>query len=294
VKVAAAVGLLLAVGGSTAWLLLLPPAVPAESDFELDLPELRRLAAEPGGSLPSEIHVLAVAAVEKPLVGALGGLRLDSFAMPWTAFQIVYRDSFLLVDAPGARATERDAGDAEAGPRASLDRALERASSVLFTHEHPDHVGGVARSPGLPELAPRLLLTPEQIAAAEERDLPEALRAGLRPLRYERRLRVAPGVVLVAAPGHTPGSQIVYVRLEGGREVLLVGDIAWHRRHFEEPRGHPRVSAWVLGEDLPRVLAQLRSLHEAWRSEGVVIVPSHDGLYLAELVESGLLRRGFE
>jgi glyoxylase-like metal-dependent hydrolase (beta-lactamase superfamily II) len=217
--------------------------------------------------------------------------------MPWTAFQIVYRDSFLLVDVPGVPSgdRERDApGDVESDPRAALQSALQRASCVLFTHEHPDHVGGVARSPGLPELAPRLRLTPEQISASEERDLPEALRAGLRPLRYERHLRVAPGVVLVAAPGHTPGSQLAYVRLQGGREYLLVGDIAWHRRHFEEPRGHPRVSAWFLGEDPPRVLAQLRSLHEAWRSEAVVIIPSHDGPYLGELVASGLLGSGFE
>jgi glyoxylase-like metal-dependent hydrolase (beta-lactamase superfamily II) len=272
--------------------------VPAESDFELDLPELRRLASEPSDSLPSALNVLAVAETEKPLVGALGGLHWGSFAMPWTAFQIVYRDSFLLVDAPGTPSPdrERDApGDVESDPRsAALQSALQRASSVLFTHEHPDHVGGVARSPGLPELVPRLLLTPEQIAASEVRDLPEALRAGLRPLRYERHVRVAPGVVLVAAPGHTPGSQIAYVRLQGGREYLLVGDIAWHRRHFEEPRGHPRASAWFLGEDPPRVLAQLRSLHEAWRSEAVVIVPSHDGLYLGELVASGLLGSGFE
>ena len=154
----------------------------------------------------------------------------------------------------------------------------------------------VARSPHLPELQEHVLLTREQISSSLFPGLgfPEAVRTRLHPITYERRLRIAPGVVLIEAPGHTAGSQIVYVRLEQGREYLLVGDVAWHRLHFQEPRGHPRLSAWLLGEHLPSVLAQLRSLHQAWRNQAVVVVPSHDGLYLEELVASGLLASNFE
>lgn len=281
------------------WLVLSPPAVPIRGGFELRLDEVR-VAAASDDPLPTRVNVLVIAESEKPLMGALGGLRWDAFVMPWTAFQIVYDSSFLVVDsgADAALHRERDArGPFHADRFAMHQSALPRASAILFTHEHPDHLGGVARSPHLPALQRRLLLTEEQLAnsaAMDESGLPESVRAELRPIRNAHHLRIAPGVVLIKAPGHTPGSQIVYVRLQNGREYLLVGDIAWHRLHFQEPRGHPRLSSWLLGEDLPSVLAQLRSLHDAWRNESVVVVPSHDGAYLEELVASGVLGSGFE
>jgi glyoxylase-like metal-dependent hydrolase (beta-lactamase superfamily II) len=36
-------------------------------------------------------------------------------------------------------------------------------------------------------------------------------------------IQFAPGVVLIKAAGHTPGSQMVHVRLASGKEVMLVG-----------------------------------------------------------------------
>jgi glyoxylase-like metal-dependent hydrolase (beta-lactamase superfamily II) len=295
-----AAALLSTIAAAAAWLVVLPPDVPSRSSFELRLPEVRRVALASRDPLPLRLNVIAVAESEKPLVGALGGFHRGGLRMPWTAFQIVYADSSLVVDAGADAGLHRERGargSFHADRFAACQDALRRASAILFTHEHPDHVGGAARSPHLAELKERMLLTDEQLAntaALAESGLAEDVRAGLRPIPAERPLRVAPGVVLIRAPGHTPGSQIVYVRLANGRELLLVGDIAWHRRHFEEPRGHPRLSSWILGEDLPRVLAQLRALHEAWRDEGVVVVPSHDGAYLDELVAAGLLGSGFE
>ncbi len=39
---------------------------------------------------------------------------------------------------------------------------------------------------------------------------------------------VAPGVVLIRAPGHSTDSQMVYVRLQSGREILHSVDAAWN------------------------------------------------------------------
>lgn len=296
----AAAGTVLAVlVGVACFLIVLPPAVPEGSRFELRLSEVRALALGSDGSLPSRLNVLVVAESRKPLIGAVGGLRWGQHVMPWTSFQIVYDDSFLVVDAAADAAfhRERDAkGTFHAERFLACQAALRSASAILFTHEHPDHVGGVVRSPHLAELLPRVRLTREQLAHAASFDpagFPPEVRQ-LRPLDYEGRFRIAPGVVLIEARGHTPGSQIVYVRLRTGHEYLLVGDIVWHRAHFEEPRGHPRISAWLLGEDLPAVLAQLRAIHEAWREEGIIVVPSHDGPYLAELIASGALGSAFE
>jgi glyoxylase-like metal-dependent hydrolase (beta-lactamase superfamily II) len=40
---------------------------------------------------------------------------------------------------------------------------------------------------------------------------PEGSRESFKPLDYTGYSAVAPGVVLIKAPGHTPGSQIIYV-----------------------------------------------------------------------------------
>jgi glyoxylase-like metal-dependent hydrolase (beta-lactamase superfamily II) len=101
---------------------------------------------------------------------------------------------------------------------------------------------------------------------------------------------VAPGVVLLAAPGHTPGSQIVYVRLSDGREALLLGDVAWNSGQIAELHYRPRLVTTMLGENRAKVMAQLRTLHELAKTDpGVVQIVSHDKRQRAALLENGLL-----
>jgi glyoxylase-like metal-dependent hydrolase (beta-lactamase superfamily II) len=256
------------------------PAIAPISEFELGLDELRRLAAAPIDELPERIGVLEVTHTSKLLATAIGGATLERFEMPWTSFQIVYPESSIVVDVPPPEDDDRGARAAQ------LEAALRSASVVLFTHEHRDHVGGLSSLSGDLDVADRLRLNEAQSRAAA----PSASASGLLP--SSSAARIAPGVAVRPAPGHTTGSQLVYVSTRGGREYLLVGDVAWHRIHFEEPRAHPRISSWFLGEDSVAIGHQLRAIHEVWSSEGIVVVPSHDGAYLRELVAQGLLADG--
>ena len=116
-----------------------------------------------------------------------------------------------------------------------------------------------------------------------------------RPLDYVRYLAIAPGVVLVRAPGHTPGSQMVYVRRADGVEFLLVGDIAWQMRNIETGREKARWVTLLTGEDRNAVreeLAGLSRLHTA--APELHMIPGHDAGVIAALVKSGLLVKGFE
>ena len=98
------------------------------------------------------------------------------------------------------------------------------------------------------------------------------------------------------APGHTPGTQLVYVLLEGGREFLFVGDVVWDMENVVRLTGRPRiVTDWIVGEDRDVVLEQVRMLHDfSRRHDDVHIVVSHDeGQYRAYL-RSGVLAPEFE
>jgi glyoxylase-like metal-dependent hydrolase (beta-lactamase superfamily II) len=109
---------------------------------------------------------------------------------------------------------------------------------------------------------------------------------------YDRYFPVAPGVALIKAPGHTPGSQMVYAALESGREYLLIGDTAWHMDGVRQVRG--KDAPWIT-EDQAAVGDQLRWLNELSRAErDLVIVAGHDDEQHAELLRSGILGGRFE
>jgi hypothetical protein len=82
------------------------------------------------------------------------------------------------------------------------------------------------------EVAGKTILTTQQVQGLMHDDRtrpvfgPEAARSFL-VVDHARLLPIAPGIVLIRAPGHTPGSQIVHVHLASGREIMLIGDIVW-------------------------------------------------------------------
>jgi glyoxylase-like metal-dependent hydrolase (beta-lactamase superfamily II) len=104
---------------------------------------------------------------------------------------------------------------------------------------------------------------------------------------YEKYLPYAPGMALIKAPGHTPGSQMIYVVLESGSEYLLAGDAAWHMDGIRLRKG--KDAPWVT-EDRDAVMAQLNWLHELDSTEkNLAIVVSHDDQQHQQLVDRGLL-----
>ena len=118
----------------------------------------------------------------------------------------------------------------------------------------------------------------------------------LQPLEYDRYHALAPGVVLIKAPGHTPGSQMVYVQRSDGAEVLFLGDVAWQFRNIETQRERPRLVTWfLLKEDRTAVFGQLAALKQLHESEPRVhIVPGHDAEVVSALLHAGVLKAHFD
>jgi glyoxylase-like metal-dependent hydrolase (beta-lactamase superfamily II) len=99
-------------------------------------------------------------------------------------------------------------------------------------------------------------------------------------------------MVLIKAPGHTPGSQMVYIALESGREYLLIGDAAWHMDGVRLMKG--KDAPWIT-EDQKSIMSQLTWLNELSRSEPrLVIIASHDDEERTALIQQGIVGGRFE
>jgi hypothetical protein len=84
------------------------------------------------------------------------------------------------------------------------------------------------------------------------------------------------------------------VRTQSGRELLFIGDVAWHSDQIRLLHYRPRFMTDLLGsEDRKLVMAEIRTLHNLAASEpGVVVVVSHDPDQRQRLLASGSLRDG--
>jgi glyoxylase-like metal-dependent hydrolase (beta-lactamase superfamily II) len=276
--------------------------VPPRSDYRIELPALRALAASLPGPGPREVRSVLVAEAALPRGVVFAGEPFEPLHQVHQVFQLVWADRSVLIDTAFPReqlervaAFGDGAGAYHDAGWAAVERALGRAEQVFVTHEHFDHLAGAARL--APERAESLRLNAAQLAngaALDESGIPAALRERLRPLEAAPALAVAPGVVLLAAPGHTPGSQIVYVRRQDGREALLLGDVAWNAAQIRNLHYRPRLVTLVIGENRGQVLAQFRALHElAAAHPDVAQIVSHDARQRAELLASGVLVEGF-
>jgi glyoxylase-like metal-dependent hydrolase (beta-lactamase superfamily II) len=286
-------------GGGWLWLTARED-VPVASDYTIDLGALRTLAGSRPGPKPARIRSALVAETSLPRAAVFAGEPFTPQPFVHQVFQVQWADgAFVLIDAGFTPELLEEMGGGTIHPEAhaGMLRALGGARAVVFTHEHFDHLSGVLGFRPWIDLAGRLRLTSEQLGntqALDEGGFPEAQRRSLEPLVYERVLAIAPGVVLQKAPGHTPGSQLVYVQTWEGREYLFVGDVAWHLDQLTRLHYRPRlVTGFFLGEDRRAVLAQFRALYELMATNpDLAVVVSHDPDQRARLLASGALVDG--
>jgi len=93
--------------------------------------------------------------------------------------------------------------------------------------------------------------------------------------------------VLIRSPGHSPDSQMVFVRLQSGREILHSVDSAWIMDNIIEVKG--KAAPWVK-EDVPAVMAQLRWLKAVAETEkNITILVTHDDELFDRLTRNGTI-----
>ncbi|MEY4721677.1 MAG: hypothetical protein RIQ46_1402 [Pseudomonadota bacterium] len=292
---------LLIIFGLPAWWLLFDNSVDPLPPRRLDIVQLRELAQSLPGNAPHAVEVEQIASQSVPqtLFAAGSGLKLlDISAM---AFRLPVKDGRPIVIDSGLLQTQADAqgfSHYSFAAQARVNAVMADAGLVLVTHEHVDHLGGLVALAQRSAVLERTLLNRRQIDNSRVPDA-AAWPAGLHPvakLGDGEPQAVAPGVVVIPAPhSHTPGSQMIFVRLADGREYLFTGDISPLTANWQQLRLRSRLlSEHVSPSNRVEVHAWLQAIRQMKQAApDLVIVPGHDLLPLTMFDRRPLSERGF-
>lgn len=261
----------------------------------------RALAHAVPGDLPLSLGYYPFGNLTAPLDAAVEGATDTQVAGVYAVFQIRYSHGWIMVDAGVDREVESDT-TVHLDPERynQVQAALRGANLILVTHEHHDHVAGAIRTNTPDRVIPKTLLTRQQLQTLLTE--PNSPKIRLTPAEAVRYLvidyttlyPVAPGVVLLKAPGHTPGSQMVYVHLASNQEVLLVGDISWMMAGIRDGRQKPAAISHDLGEDREALQQQLDWLSGLGERQHIALANCHDAAWLQSLVQQGILKEGLD
>jgi glyoxylase-like metal-dependent hydrolase (beta-lactamase superfamily II) len=267
------------------------------------LDEIRQVAAMIPGRRALRINVAKFAESLRSKRFSVQGAPDEPSIQARTVFQVVFPDGYVMVDSGMDQQVHKFFGRGTQEPYYpdiawQIQQALRGSRFIVVTHEHGDHVAGVIRTPFLDQIAPKTILTRTQVQTLiahpqmPEIKLTPAMAARYIVVDYEKYLPLAPGFVLIKAPGHTPGSQMIYVALESGREYLFVGDSAWLMDNVRLVKG--KAAPWIK-EDDAALLAQLKWLNELYKTQdNLFIVVSHDDEQRKQYIRQGVLGGSLE
>ena len=183
--------------------------------------------------------------------------------------------------------------------------------TILLTHAHPDHAGGVGDLPGVKVLAaqeeidfadsfggkPSLQMIPAHAAAMKGRLTPIAFDSGpYETFDTSHDLFGDGSVVVVPMPGHTPGSVGVFVNLPDGRRVFDIGDVSMLAEGIAKsvPKGR---LVKELDNDHAGANVQVAAVHAlAQKLPALIVLPAHDRDVWEKVfgVEAGVCTKGVD
>lgn len=273
-----------------------------------------------GGEHPVRLAVANTASQVMPRSGVLDPERDPSphepYVMSHPSFVLEWADGKILLvdvgmDREGAirfgRPIELASGGEPMEPHASvaaqLGPAAERVEGIVFTHLHQDHVGGVAELCRGRTRPLRVFMTEAQdqrpnYTTRSGRELLAGVKRGAQadgdaacvevvPLASGGLSPVAgfPGVFVIAAGGHTPGSQIVVANVDAGSmpsQFAFTGDIVNSIAGIDFDIPKPGLYRLLVVPEADERQTELRQfLRDLRDAGGAALLVSHDERQLA-------------
>src|SRR5262245_39451399 len=169
-----------------------------------NLAEIRQIARMIPGRRPLRINVLKFAESRRTKNFSIKGAPAVPSIQARTVFQVVYADGYIMIDSGMDEQVHKFFGRGTVEPyfpeqAKRVEEALRGARSIVITHEHGDHAGGVIHTPLAAELAPKTVLTATQVRTLEtEPQMPEIkmtpeMARQYVVVDYEKYLPFAPG-----------------------------------------------------------------------------------------------------
>jgi predicted transcriptional regulator YdeE len=284
------------------YFIFLNGSLPERSDFTVDFDKVRELAHADSTELPVQINYLRIATGELPGWGTVAGDFGSSYKIEFPSFQLVYENKTAIIEAPyNKRLFDKFPYGKEFNQSnyEIMQLALMEADFIIPTHEHWDHIGGVAQSKYLNQILPKTILTKEQINGPTivDAEFPEHAFDHYRPIEYGQYFRAAPGVVLIKAPGHSVGHQFVFVKLRNGSEFLFTGDVVWVTANLKQQKSRPWLASKKRLENREQIAHQIRWLHDEFYANAkpkIIMVTTHDPEQHKKYIGEGLIHDGFK
>lgn len=273
-------------------------ALPKHADAEWTLKEVRELVKN-DRVLPQKINSLLIAEGIFPSCFVIAGCGENDYLFQFRVFEIEYPAKTIIVDPVHDERLQLENGLAqERFYQQAYDQmqgAMLRADKIVMTHEHYDHIGGLTESAYKQQLAKKAVITREQLqsnAPAKPGFSKELL--AIPVLDYEKYYHLDNGIVLIKAPAHTPGSQMIFVKLQDGTEVLFTGDTVWHSDNLKKQKSKPLLISWIGGENVGLLGREIRALIDVDRKGRTHLLISHDKALLDQYLASGLIVDGLK
>lgn len=274
--------------------------------------DFKPLAADslPVASPPAEMSISALptgAMESKAMFAYRGGGFNDGRDFTMTAFLVRHPKGDLLFDTGFGRnvdehvkrmpwlmqkMTSYKKGTAVGDQLFANGYRAEGLAGVVLTHAHWDHVSGLDSLPSVPVW----VTTAERGFISSQAPMTDLINSFENVNYREYKFNDGPylgfpasydvwgdgSVVLVPAPGHTPGSIVAFINLPSGTRYALLGDLVWQNEGFEIPAERPWLPRRLIGENDGEVrenIARIAAIHK--RFPEIHIVPGHDDRAIA-------------